>query len=99
MDPDRDRGTPRDVAPPTPPGIRVRTTAVRPVQRSRGFEIRQSERVEVRAGQRPTQGRGERHPPRSAITTRRENGVLRVDTTLPQLAEARARLGPLLPDD
>ena len=26
---DRDRGTPRDVAPPTPPGIRVRTTAVR----------------------------------------------------------------------
>jgi len=28
---DRDRGTPRDVTPPTPPGIRVRTTAVRPV--------------------------------------------------------------------
>ena len=27
---DRDRGTPRSVAPPTPPGIRVRTTAVRP---------------------------------------------------------------------
>src|SRR5205814_1979784 len=27
---DRDRGTPRGVAPPTPPGIRVRTTAVRP---------------------------------------------------------------------
>jgi len=26
---DRDRGTPRGVAPPTPPGIRVRTTAVR----------------------------------------------------------------------
>jgi DNA-binding transcriptional LysR family regulator len=28
--PDRDRGTPRDATPPTPPGIRVRTTAVRP---------------------------------------------------------------------
>ena len=27
---DRDRGTPRGAAPPTPPGIRVRTTAVRP---------------------------------------------------------------------
>ncbi|WP_210302518.1 hypothetical protein, partial [Rhodoblastus sphagnicola] len=27
---DRDRGTPRSAAPPTPPGIRVRTTAVRP---------------------------------------------------------------------
>ena len=27
---DRDRGTPRDATPPTPPGIRVRTTAVRP---------------------------------------------------------------------
>src|SRR3954447_25766324 len=26
---DRDRGTPRGAAPPTPPGIRVRTTAVR----------------------------------------------------------------------
>ena len=27
---DRDRGTPHDATPPTPPGIRVRTTAVRP---------------------------------------------------------------------
>ena len=26
---DRDRGTSRDAAPPTPPGIRVRTAAVR----------------------------------------------------------------------
>ena len=26
---DRDRGTPRDATPPPPPGIRVRTTAVR----------------------------------------------------------------------
>jgi transposase len=29
----RDRGTPRDAAPPTPPGIRVRTTAVRRIKR------------------------------------------------------------------
>ena len=43
VDADRDRGTPRDVAPPTPPGIRVRTTAVRPVKRSRCLEIRQAE--------------------------------------------------------
>jgi DNA-binding response OmpR family regulator len=27
---DRDRGTPRGATPPPPPGIRVRTTAVRP---------------------------------------------------------------------
>src|SRR5262249_15967695 len=27
---DRDRGTPCDATPPTPPGVRVRTTAVRP---------------------------------------------------------------------
>jgi hypothetical protein len=47
---DRDRGTPRDVAPPTPPGIRVRTTAVRPVERSRLLKIGQPERVEVGAG-------------------------------------------------
>src|SRR5438034_1099496 len=49
MDADRDRGTPRDVAPPTPPGIRVRTTAVRPVEPSRWFEIRKAKRVEDRA--------------------------------------------------
>ena len=30
MDIDRDRGAPHGAAPPTPPGIRVRTTAVRP---------------------------------------------------------------------
>ena len=30
MDRDRDRGTPHGAAPPTPPGIRVRTSAVRP---------------------------------------------------------------------
>src|SRR5229473_1404971 len=29
----RDRGTSRDAAPPTPPGIRVRTTAVRRIKR------------------------------------------------------------------
>jgi glycosyltransferase involved in cell wall biosynthesis len=29
IDRDRDRGTPRGATPPTPPGIRVRTTAVR----------------------------------------------------------------------
>ena len=31
----RDRGTPRDATPPTPPGIRVRTTAVRRIKRLR----------------------------------------------------------------
>ena len=31
----RDRGAPRDAAPPTPPGIRVRTTAVRRINRLR----------------------------------------------------------------
>ena len=46
---DRDRGTPRDVAPPTPPGIRVRTTAVRPVEWSGPPDVRQTERIEVRA--------------------------------------------------
>jgi hypothetical protein len=29
----RDRGAPRGAAPPTPPGIRVRTTAVRRIKR------------------------------------------------------------------
>jgi len=49
VDADRDRGTPRDVTPPTPPGIRVRTTAVRPVEPSLRLEIGQSERIEVGA--------------------------------------------------
>jgi hypothetical protein len=38
----RDRGTPRDATPPTPPGIRVRTTAVRRIKRSRSFPWRQA---------------------------------------------------------
>ena len=33
----RDRGTSRDAAPPTPPGIRVRTTAVRRIKHSPAF--------------------------------------------------------------
>jgi hypothetical protein len=33
----RDRGTPHGAAPPTPPGIRVRTTAVRRIKRSPAF--------------------------------------------------------------
>jgi hypothetical protein len=47
---DRDRGTPRDVAPPTPPGIRVRTTAVRPVEPSRSLKRGQPERIKVGTG-------------------------------------------------
>jgi hypothetical protein len=96
---DRDRGTPRDVTPPTPPGIRVRTTAVRPVERSRPLKIGQPERVEVGAGERPAKRRSKRHPPRSAIAACREDGILGVDATLPQLTEARAGSRPLFPDD
>src|SRR5713226_3236428 len=96
---DRDRGTPRDVTPPTPPGIRVRTTAVRPVERSRHLEIGQPERVEVGAGERPAERRSKRHPPRAAIAAGREDGILGVDATLPQLTEARAGSRPLFPDD
>jgi hypothetical protein len=96
---DRDRGTPRDVAPPTPPGIRVRTTAVRPVEPSRSLKIGQSKRVEVSTGKRPTQRRRQSHPPRSAIAASRENGILGVDASLPQLSEAGARSRPLFPDD
>src|ERR1700681_852416 len=96
---DRDRGTPRDVTPPTPPGIRVRTTAVRPVERSRHLEIGQPERVEVGAGERPAERRSKRHPPRTAIAAGREDGILGVDATLPQLTEARTGSRPLFPDD
>src|SRR5437899_1220369 len=99
MEADRDRGTPRDVAPPTPPGIRVRTTAVRPVKRSRPLKIGQPERVEVGAGERPAERRSKRHPPRAAIAAGREDGILGVDAALPQLTEARAGSRPLFPDD
>ena len=84
---DRDRGTPRDVAPPTPPGIRVRTTAVRPVEPSHVLEIGQSERVEVSTGKRPAQRRRQGDPPRSAVAASREDGILGVDTSLPQLSK------------
>src|SRR5262249_46785374 len=96
---DRDRGTPRDVTPPTPPGIRVRTTAVRPVEPSRWFEIRQAEETEGRAGDGPARRRGQRPPPRPPITAGREDGILGVDAALPQLTEARAGSRPLFPDD
>src|ERR1700686_2506006 len=99
MEADRDRGTPRDVTPPTPPGIRVRTTAVRPVERSRHLEIGQPERVEVGAGERPAERRSKRHPPRTAIAAGREDGILGVDAPLPQLTEGRAGSRPLFPDD
>src|SRR3990170_7672794 len=99
MDADRDRGTPRDVTPPTPPGIRVRTTAVRPVEPSRFLKIGQPERVEVGAGERPAQRRRQGDPPRSAIAASREDGILGVDATLPQLPEAGAGSRPLFPDD
>src|SRR2546425_6909635 len=96
---DRDRGTPRDVAPPTPPGIRVRTTAVRPVEPSRMLKIGQPERIEVGAGERPAERRRQGDPPRSAIAAGREDGILGVDASLPQLTEARAGSCPLFPDD
>src|SRR6516162_143906 len=48
---DRDRGEPRGSAPPTPPGIRVRTTAVREVALTRVEQGRETERFEVGIGE------------------------------------------------
>ena len=86
MDADRDRGTPHGVAPPTPPGIRVRTTAVRPGKQSGPLERRQSERGEERAGKRPAECGGESDAPRSAVAASREVGVLAVHPAFAQLA-------------
>src|SRR6516165_5544629 len=47
----RDRGEPRGSAPPTPPGIRVRTTAVREVALTRVEQGRETERFEVGIGE------------------------------------------------
>src|ERR1700747_828257 len=44
---DRDRGEPRGSAPPTPPGIRVRTAAVREVGLTSSEQGGESERSEV----------------------------------------------------
>src|SRR5262249_14626975 len=50
---DRDRGTPRGATPPTPPGIQVRTSAVRPGSAStRDVDARQAERIEDVIAQR-----------------------------------------------
>src|SRR5262249_8680417 len=83
VDADRDRGTPRDVTPPTPPGIRVRTTAVRPGEPSLRPEIGQSQRIGVSAGEARAERGGESYPPRPAIAASREPGVLPVDAALP----------------
>ena len=99
LDADRDRGTPRGAAPPTPPSIRVRTTAVRPGKQSGPLKMRQSERGEVRAGKRPIERGSTSDAPRPAVAASREDGVLRIHAAFPQLAEARAGALPLLPDD
>ena len=98
MDADRDRGTPRGAAPPTPPGIRVRTTAVRPGKQSGPLKMRQSERGEVRAGKRPAERGSASGAPRPAVAASREDGVLRIHAAFPQLAETRTGSLPLLPD-
>ena len=101
VDADRDRGAPRGAAPPTPPGRRVRTTAVRPVERSGPLEIRQSERVEVSAGKRPAERCGTSGAPRAAIAASREDSV-RENDAHSQLAgrgpgrRPRSELGRLL---
>lgn len=79
MDADRDRGTPRGVTPPTPPGIWVRTTAVRPVEPSLRLEVGQAERIEVSTGKRPAHRRRDGYAPRSAVAAGRENRILRLD--------------------
>jgi hypothetical protein len=48
---DRDRGEPRGSTPPTPPGIRVRTAAVREVALTRFDQGGETERFEVVIGQ------------------------------------------------
>src|SRR6516162_2436449 len=48
---DGDRGEPRGSSPPTPPGIRVRTTAVREVALTRFEQGRETERFEVGIGE------------------------------------------------
>ena len=94
MDADRDRGTPRGAA----PGIRVRTTAVRPGKQSGPLQMRQSERGEVRDGKRPAERGSASGAPRPAVAASREDGVLRIHAAFPQLAETRAGSLPLLPD-
>src|SRR6202022_2162446 len=53
---DRDRGEPRGSAPPTPPGIRVRTAAVREVGLTSSEQGGETERSEVCIGK--PQGEG-----------------------------------------
>src|ERR1700726_3003279 len=53
---DRDRGEPRGSAPPTPPGIRVRTTAVREVALTRIDQGGETERFEVGIGKPDGEG-------------------------------------------
>src|ERR1700720_894286 len=52
----RDRGEPRGSAPPTPPGIRVRTTAVREVALTRIDQGGETERFEVGIGKPDGEG-------------------------------------------
>src|SRR6478736_6213278 len=62
---DRDRGKPRGSAPPTPPGIRVRTTAVREVRLALLDQGWETERSEVRIGKPNEESLGSGETPRA----------------------------------
>ena len=95
----RDRGEPRGSAPPTPPDVRVRITAVRRI-----MQAAVPRRKPGRASRsRRWQGNGERgavaEPPRAMWAA---GGLCRqvpADAAASQLGKASASALPLLPDD
>jgi hypothetical protein len=83
---DRDRGKPRGSAPPTPPGIRVRTTAVREVRLALLDQGWETERSEVRIGKPNEESLGSGETPRAFAAA---SGVSRQLRGHPQCHQCR----------
>src|SRR5262245_59275818 len=95
--PNRDRGRPRSLSPPTPPDRRGTSPAVRPMG-STARALRPSghpEAVEVPAGERRGQRRTAAYPPRSVGRLGRVPGQVTADPAVPELPGAPSP--PLLP--
>ena len=95
----RDRGAPRDAAPPTPPGIRVRTTAVRLDERSPRVQSRKSERVEIGIGKGNVHRLGLTEAPGTMGANGRNRRQLLIEPPVHQSPPTAAKDFPLLPDD
>src|SRR5262249_46182617 len=95
----RDRGTSRDATPPTPPGIRVRTTAVRRIKHPLASPLEAVRDDGNGFGEAAVQGFRKTQPPRSLWAEDGRTGRAFRNVEATQFTVALAARLPLDPDD